>query len=254
MKGNKTASKHKTLGARESRLIMTLLRLEKSVFGVSDANEILNANGSSVRKILFSLNRKGWIRRLSQGTYELVGEWIKKQEIAAIAARQVWPSYLSLWSALNRYGLTEQAPQTLFFVTSARGRKLLMNNVECIFCHVSKDRFFGYVREDSLDLAEKEKAIVDSLYLVGRVPFDEIEKTFLSGENLDVDKLVEYARRMHSKSLVKRLGYLLDRAKLLNGKNERSLLKDIGIGYSLLDPGGPKTGRFDTKWLLIINR
>jgi len=174
-------------------------------------------------------------------------------DILEIAAQLVWPSYLSMWSALNFYGLTEQVPMTLFFITTRRPKTIMLLGVECVFHNISKDRFFGYQKTNALNIAEREKAVIDSLYFLDKLPFDEVEKAFIF-RKFDVKKLVDYGFRMRSKALLKRLGYLMEKHRLLDKSSKFRLLKCIGEGFSLLDPKGSKKGKYNKEWMLVINR
>lgn len=255
MKTNQSALSYKTLGAQESKLLTTLLKLNKSVFSAAEAKSVLQLSTNSTKQILFSLRKKGWIKKVARGFYELSVEGIEGSEDAvSIASQLVWPSYLSLWSALNFYGFTEQVPQTLFFVTTSRGRKIKISGVECRFYHISNNRFFGYEKSGRISIAEKEKAVIDSLYFLSEIPFDEIEKAFEQGKSLDKERLIDYALKMKSKSLIKRLGFLMEKNKLFPLGAKKNLLKKIGRGYSLLDPASVKNEKYNKEWKLIINR
>ena len=98
-------------------------------------------------------------------------------------------------------------------------------------------------------IAEKEKAIVDSLYLPEYCPVDE---TYAALEaDLDLNKLISYALKMNSIVLLKRLGYLLD----LRGIDiHNQVRKKLNIRYDLLNPAfGRKGYKKSIKWKLIIN-
>jgi predicted transcriptional regulator of viral defense system len=98
-------------------------------------------------------------------------------------------------------------------------------------------------------VAEKEKLIVDSLFLPRYCPVDEIYNA-MGDEKLSIDTLVEYGIRMDSVVTLKRLGYLLEKKGI--DVYERLKLR-LNRKYDLLNPLLPKKGEKNVKWRLIIN-
>ncbi len=109
---------------------------------------------------------------------------------------------------------------------------------------------FGYKKERYSDfdifMAEPEKAIIDLLLF--KVPIDDV-KLALEKEDLDFNKLSEHAKKTKNKSLMKRLGYLLEQKK-----SSSYGLKALDNNYILLDYLGKKKGIKDKRWRLIINK
>lgn len=177
------------------------------------------------------------------------------EDLLALSCRLVWPSYVSLWSALNYYKLTEQAPKEIFLITTSRKQERKLGEVVVHFVQVDQGRFFGYTRIDNVCIAEREKAIVDSLLFPRYVSLGEVCKALdAAREEISFEKLIEYSTRMKNASLLKRLGFLME---LLNIRLAPRLLKSlrelIGKGYSLLDPIRPKSGNYNKRWLLNVN-
>ncbi|MFW6117658.1 MAG: hypothetical protein ACOC6G_03645, partial [Thermoproteota archaeon] len=75
-------------------------------------------------------------------------------------------------------------------------------------------------------IAEIEKAVLDSLYLPKYAGgYQRIENCIVEGwQELDTEKLVEYAVKMDNNSLISRLGFLIERNGLEMSKN---LMKDL---------------------------
>ena len=67
---------------------------------------------------------------------------------------------------------------------------------------------------------------------------------------LGLNKIIDYALKMESKSVIRRLGYLLDSLKVGGLKK---LEKNIGKGFELLDPNLERKNKLNKKWLLDIN-
>ena len=64
--------------------------------------------------------------------------------------------------------------------------------------------------------------------------------------------MVQYAKQMRSKALIQRLGYLLDRTRLL--PDARKALQRLRQPVSTpLDPRAPRRGNLNRKWQIIEN-
>ena len=120
-------------------------------------------------------------------------------------------------------------------------------------CRIRRKRFFGYYRIGEIIIAEKEKAIIDSLLLPkysGGIK--EITKCIKnSSEEINIKKLIDYAEKMQSKSVLRRLGYILETGGKKGGLN--NINKKIGRGYELFDPNLKKRNNLNKKWLLDVN-
>jgi len=256
MKTNIDSSISKTLGKKEALLIASLLKNGLKVFTVQDAYRVSSIDKAQLYVLLHSLKRKGWVEEIEKGKYVVVSiDGLREASVFAIATSLVWPSYVSFLSALNYYGFTEQVPRCVFVVTTKRKDRVVFRGIAIRFVRFLPFRFFGYMRVEDFVIAEREKALVDSLYMVKYVGLDEISKClFNATDEISMEKLVKYAVMMRCKSLLKRLGFLLE---LLEVEVPQSLLealrKDIGRGYSLLYPSKNKKGIYDKKWQIIVN-
>jgi predicted transcriptional regulator of viral defense system len=69
-------------------------------------------------------------------------------------------------------------------------------------------------------------------------------------DDIDIEKLLDYALKMDSIVTLKRVGYLLE----LNGIDVyEKIKKRINKRYDLLNPLLPPTGENDRKWMLKLN-
>lgn len=172
-----------------------------------------------VYRLIARLKEDDLITEVEKGKYLLLG--LEPERVLSnplfIASHLVTPTYVSYWSALHFYGLTEQAPLTYFGATTKKKRPVTFDGLRFRFVTVRPRKFFGYWRQMVAGLpvliADEAKAIVDSLdqpRCAGGVT--EVAKALRTALELDavqVPTLVEYANRMGSKSLGSRLGYLL---------------------------------------------
>src|SRR3990167_8058518 len=162
------------IGKKSSRLLSALVENNKSIFTVDDAVKILNEKKSSVTKLLHDLTINKWLFRLSRGKYLILPleagvkpEFTEHEFI--IASNLITPSYISYWSALNYYGLTEQVSKTIFIATTKRKLEKELMGLKFRFITLHKTKFFGFrsilQNNHYINIAEKEKVIIDCLDL-----------------------------------------------------------------------------------------
>lgn len=224
-------------------------------FDVQTLAVLLGVPRTKAYQLINSLKRRGFISKVEKGKYVLLG--FEGEKVLSnpffIATRIAHPAYISYWSALHFYGFTEQVPLMVYVVTTRKKKPLHFNGVVYKYIVVQPYKFFGYRREILGDLpvliADKEKAIIDSLdqmrYAGGLV---EVAKCLYNArEELDLEKLVEYANAMQNKSLCSRLGYLLE----LFGCPVEGLA--IAGTFVKLDPEGENEGSYYPRWRLRLN-
>ncbi len=210
-------------------------------------NEFVRITGKSseyARTYLYRLKKEGLIFRIEKGKYTVHDDPLIFSSHIAV------PSYISFWTAIRFYGFTEQLPKDIMLAAP--------KPKEAITFHGTKIRFFktkhvwGYKKERygnfDIFVAEKEKCIIDSM-LLKNTPFDEIAKT-IKTKDFDEKKLAEYALKTKNKSLIKRLGYMME----IFGLSAETLSKHPDNNYISLDWSGTKKGAKNMKWKIIENR
>ena len=231
--------------------ISLIKRLEKyPIFTLKTVSEIIEKERNYSKLVVYRLKKDKLIYEIEKNKYTL------NKDPLIIASNIIWPSYISGWSALRYYNLTEQLPQAVNVITTRarKKRKINFNNTKIIFTKIRPKYFFGYKREryDNFDIfiADKEKALIDSA-LLRKVSFQEISSIIKENiKNIDINLLVNYLIKIGNKSLIKRFGFLLD--KLAIDKYNR-LRKFIDFKYISLDYAIKAKGKKDKKWKVIDN-
>ncbi|RKY02968.1 transcriptional regulator, partial [Candidatus Poribacteria bacterium] len=77
---------------------------------------------------------------------------------------------------------------------------------------------------------------------------------YFSHEELDFDRIRDYALRMGNLTIMKRLGYILERTGLLERYGRIFEGLRLPSGYTALDTLSPRKGRYDSRWMLLVNR
>jgi len=211
-------------------------------FKIKDIRLLFSFSKTKAYNIIKSLKRKKIIKKVQ-------GFFVFKDANEFVTGCNIhYPSYISFWSALNYYGWSDNMPKKIFLATT----KYNKGTDSFKYVTLNKNRFFGYIRMGEFAIAEKEKSIIDSLlfpkYAGG---MREIRKCLENGfDELDKKKLIDYALKVESRAVIRRLGFLLEN---LGYKKVEQLRKHIGSGYEYLDSSLKKKNMFDKKWLLDIN-
>lgn len=222
---------------------------------------------------LYHLRRNGWIVSLRRGLYALssVVPGVTPAHEFEIAMALVDPAAVSHWSALHHHGLTNQAPRTVFVLTTTNAsvpRTRRRENIEARrgfpaegtsyqFVQVKPERFFGtqkvWAGEARVTITDPERTLLDGLSMPQYCgDFAEVLHAFeVKGSELNLPRIVEYALKLDA-ATVKRLGWVLDHQGFDPSKLERLAAQPIK-GYRKLDPTGRRKGPCNNRWMIQEN-
>lgn len=210
---------------------------DRPLFNLNQAQREIRIKRGSLKVKLSRLVDKGELNRIEAGKYSV------HEDPLIYASHIENPSYISLWSALNFYNLTTQEPTRVQVICTEN-----RDDLSDIEFHSSK-QVFGYTktrhRGFEIFMAEKEKLFLDILKL-GKVPVEELEEL---AQDLDEEKIVDYARRIDSNAVSKRAGYLIQ-------EFTGNILEELKAGdanYPLLDLTKTKKGKTDSAWRVKVN-
>jgi predicted transcriptional regulator of viral defense system len=259
------------LSPDEAKLVTIWESENKTIIRPSDVREALDCTTNYAYLLLHSLEDKKWIERISQGLYQFIPlsygypDRIPPTNSYVIGVSLIKPYYFSYYTSNSYYGLTTQIPYTVFIATTKKKPDFEWSGSNYKFITLSKNKFFGYRNEIIFDtkvnMAEPEKSLVDSFdkpKYVGGV--DQLAGITWRGlSRVNKDKLVKYAVKMNSHSLIQRMGFIIsflteeDIVKPLSLKLENVLLNHVGGTVIYLDSKRPKTGKLSKKWRIINN-
>ncbi|MBS3095173.1 hypothetical protein J4231_00670 [Candidatus Woesearchaeota archaeon] len=232
------------LSKLESDAYEELKKNKIKLFRIADLCLLLKIDKTAAYNLVKALKKKSAIKMAGKGFFS-VGD----ADEFEIGTRISSPSYISFWSALSYYGFSDQMPKKVFIATTKYCRDI--NNFKYIT--LSKKRFFGYVSIGEIVIAEREKAIIDSLlfpkYSGGIKEVIKCMKAALG--QIDIEKLIDYALKTESNAVLRRLGFSLEYLGCKN--NTENIKKKIGKGYELLDPSMKKQNNPNKQWGLYIN-
>ncbi len=257
----------KTLGTENARLLTMLAGKGKMVFSIEEARNVGGKDYSATLHQLYRLTKAGWLVKINAGKYAVVplsaGQDALPEVNRLVIARELIgnaPYFVSHDSAFEVHNMLTR-PVTSVTVTSSRrlqARTIL--KVPYYFVAAKPKDMWGYAMfwvssAEQVQVSDLERTILDGLArpeLCGGI--SEVATGLLIRKNdLNCEKLVNYARQLGNQAVAKRLGYLLEFYGLGTPQVFASLHELIGPSYALLDPVLPPDGRFVARWRLRLN-
>lgn len=257
----------KTLGPLGSALLRAAAERQRYILTPEVVSDVLGLDKRRGAQELARLADHGWLLRLRRGVYLVLpleafpGAPYEPNEYV-VGANLVWPYYLSYWTALRFYQVTEQVTLTLYIATERRGhgatRVWRIGSVTYRVVPLPQHKFFGWqerwVDSERVRVASPIKAIVDCLdrpeYSGG---LQEVAKAVWHFRNeVRWADAINMAKRMYNGAILKRLGYLLEVLDLA-AEVRAEMRQHLTQGYALLDPTLPNEGPYDTSWRVRVN-
>lgn len=166
------------------KVINLLEKNNTRVITPTSLSKILNIdNNNTIYKIIERLEKNKLIERLIKGKYILAKSKLSDFEKAGLILS---PSYISLESALNFYGILPQFPYSITSVTTKKSKRYEINNKEYEFTKISKSFYSDFVKIDDFLIATPEKALIDIVYLASKklkkIDFTELDMSIINWE------------------------------------------------------------------------
>ncbi len=259
-----TTNKYRSsLTKKGSFLLSTLARQDKNIFTTDEARDILKKDP---KKIMSDLIENKWVLPLKKGLYAIVPLDIGPKGADdflihdfIIASYLTKPYFISFWSALNYYGFSDQIPTTVFIATNKPLKPLKILNSKFLFVRLSGNKFLGItkirIEDRDILIADKNKTIADCLdHPEHSGGIEEVARSiYFSHKELNISRVKYYALQMKNMTILKRLGYILEKTNLMDEYSGHFQDFKPSKGYSKLDTIGQPKGKYNEKWKLLIN-
>lgn len=136
--------------------------IEGNVFGVLDVVKLFpDEKPEAIRTQLYRLAKRGHIFPIKRGLYCFGKNKIDEFELAG---KLYSPSYISLETALNFYGVIPDVPIAVRSVTPITTKKIETDLGDYYYLKIDQKLFFGF-SQTPFAIAHKEKALLDYFYL-----------------------------------------------------------------------------------------
>jgi predicted transcriptional regulator of viral defense system len=257
----------KTLGPQAAKLVTALHDRGRVVFRLKEIREITGLAEASARSFARKLVDRGVAARLKSGLYVLVPfELGRERQYAGnplVVAREIMHGedyYLSHATAMEIHGMTTQ-PQLVVMVSTPKARRSLTAlGVEYRFVRCRRKHLFGLAehwatKQEKVRVSDLERTIIDGLKQPEHCGgLTEVAKgLWMRREDVNVGRLVQYAKRIGVGAVMRRLGFLLETYEMAGAPDLDRLRTGLTATYVRLDPVLPAEGKRLRRWRLQLN-
>jgi predicted transcriptional regulator of viral defense system len=251
--------------SKDELYLISRAEYEKQKLLTGDYAKSAFNDAKKAANILDKLKRKGRLIQIERGKYFIVPIkspnqlWSPNEFIAAKYWMGETPYYLGYFSMYNYWGFTEQIPQTVFVLNTGKSRPKTIGGVRYKAVKIGKNKYYGVIKvkieDEEICISDKERTLVDFIYKpLGS--FENINRVLKRNiDKINMDKFIGYLSRFPMIAVRRRAGYLLANLNVSKLFLDR-LKKSIGKANTMvtLDPSGPRSGKINKEWGIIVNR
>jgi len=244
----------KNITRNQLELIRLLDDYEINIFTLTSVEKQVHHSFKNIQIIADRLTQKGLLSRIEKGKYcrhNFRDEWV-------IGNYLVKDGVIAYWSALNRHGLTEQFPNTIFVQTSKEKEDKTVFGIDYKFIKVVKRKLIGYemygIGNNQYRMTDVEKTITDCFDLPDYSGgYAELIRAFNTAP-LNAKKMIKYCAAINNMAVTKRIAFLGDFLKKPNFEVFLKYAKEaVNDRYILFDPIGFNTGEHIKEWKIRLN-
>ena len=213
--------------------------------------EVLSLSPKEASRMLSRWCKNGWLSRIKRGVYipvpiDSISSNIILEEPFVIAESIYHPGYIGGFSAIKHWDLSEQIIETIYYFSTRQLKKRnpIYGSIKFQIKTIKENKIFGtkniWYGSKKVKVSDPTKTIVDILddpKLVGgmSVVYD-VFKEYVETKYCDFKMLINYAKKMNNKTILKRLGFMIDVKfnEIPNGFTD--IRENISSGYSKFDP------------------
>lgn len=191
---------------------LELYQIDKPYFGYEEIARFFGISPASARVSASRYVKQGLLLRLKRNLYVLRQEWDRadRADRFRLANLIQTPSYISLMTALDHYGITTQIQRDFFeSIAVKRTREIQADGTVFRYTRINEKLYFSFKKEQGFFIASPEKALLDIFYLMsyGRYSAD---MAALDAGKLDKQAIKRLCKKFppRTQNLLGRYGYL----------------------------------------------
>jgi predicted transcriptional regulator of viral defense system len=267
MKKLETTTAGRPLPATASKIILTAEEENRQILTVADFMRFYKISASYARKMISELVRTGWLIRIAKGQYQLLSAKTGLDPFPMgdkfVLACQAFPDgFIAYGSAAEHHGLSLQVFNSVIIANTERSGMRDIGRLSVQLVKVAPTNYLGFQslnRGPSVKVATLERTLIDCVDrpdLAGGIS-DLVELLERGKKRADIEKVIDLLGSYSSKSLIKKVGFLLEQFDypLTEAQTETLLTMSSGVKaylFSMRLPGTSKT-KYSKKWRLIVN-
>jgi len=184
-------------------------KIDKPCFGIEDIARVLGISNDSAKVAGNRYVKQGLLIRLKRNVYLTRENWrtLTREQQFSLANNLQSPSYISLMTALDYFGITTQIQRDFIeSVAVQRSAERVISQTVFNYSKIKRNLYFGFVRYNDFFIATPEKAFIDAVYLssLGRYSLDIAS---LDLHTLNIEKIKQMADNFPEKTKMRLLEY-----------------------------------------------
>lgn len=217
----------------------------------------ITGNENTSASLISRLLKKNYVSRIRKDLYTCIdlttGDVVASKYQIASAINE--DAYISHHTAFEFYGIANQVYNTVF--VSSKKRFNTFEFMGITYKRVKSDFIDGVIEIKNIEgvrIADKERALVDSVYHVSKIGgVEELTNIIKMIDDLDTSKLLLYMDKYSNKFLYQKMGYMLEAFYSGYGLNEHFFQTcQIKSGNSVRYLVQDREGLFQQKWNIIV--
>jgi predicted transcriptional regulator of viral defense system len=258
----------RSLSPKLAQIVLTLEEENKHILTIDAVEQFYGVSRSYARKIISDLVKHGWLVWAGKGMYQLLPAktGIDPYPLADkfLIASQAFPNaFIAYGSAAEHHGLTTQLFQVVTMANTklSGSKRILRTRVRLV--KIQPNNFIGFSRwsgNPCVRFANVERTLIDAVdrpELVGGLS-DLWHILQAAKAKIDCDKLLKILPSYKSKSLSKRVGFLLESFEYRVPVDALSELKRStwSVKTHLFSPnlsGANSSSKYSSEWNLLVN-
>ncbi len=214
-------TKNTILSKNDLSVLENVIVKKGRIASFANLKEAFKANYSygEIKNRVSQLAKAGWLVRLKKGLYVVITDisTLGFNDVSQFVTSQALnkESYISFESALQHYSMFDQMLARIDAVTYNIAHTYAVQNTTYKFFQIKKELYFGFtevrIGSDVVNIADKEKALLDMLYFrsSGYTISIVLEKLQDYKHEIDFEKMQRYAKN-YGIGMVRKVGFLLD--------------------------------------------
>ncbi len=239
------------IGKKGREKLSKVLEHNPKVITSGTVSKILNLPKKEASRILSRWCKNGWLYRVKRGVYTPVSidsqsSNIILEEPFVIAESLYKPGYVGGFSAIKHWDLSEQIIETIYYFSTKQlkerspvygATKFKIKTVKEYKIFGTKNIWYGSTKVRVSDPTKTIVDILDDPKLVGgmSIVYD-IFNEYVESEYCDFNLLLNYSGRMGNKTILKRLGLMIEVKLDVMPVEFIDIKNNISSGYSNFDP------------------
>lgn len=251
-----------------SKIILTAEEENTHILRVADFKDFYQTTDSNARTMISQLVAMGWLVRVGRGAYQLQPaktglDPYPTADKFVVAGQFAEDSFIAYGSAAEYHGLTTQLFQNVLLATSRRRKQMYLPKLKLRLILIGTENFVGFQKiskAPNVHVATIERTLIDAIdrpELCGGIS-DLTEILNRARSKTNIDRIMEYLPTYRSKSLIQRVGYLLDTFGFNLKSAEKQQLLSWCYGsktylFKRKQNSPAQVHRFSKEWQLVVN-